>query len=914
MSASQPVVRALVGFLGVFTVLAASAAGCTLTRSGRLQQTCTSAAECELDNPCYVAECSVNGQCIFTPADNSAVLEQTPNDCARWACVIDGDLAAPQRLPADEDRPEDVECVTRYTCVDGELIESGVGPGTLCGLDDRGQCADGRCVVGCEEEGDPACDDGNVCTDDLCNLATNVCEHVALDNIDAPAQTEGDCRVVLCVLGSQSEIYDDLDVLDDDSECTTDTCNQGQPVNSPLAAGTACTANDPLASVCDALGSCVQCNADVECIGFLAGWDDTDCQTPRCVSGVCELSCEPLGTVAAVQSGTPDCQTTVCDGACGYVDNVDDSDVPDDLNDCTDDFCDLGTVMHPPEPANTSCGTAGLCDGNGNCGACNVDSDCQADTFCRDFSCDTTQSPHQCVFANVNEGVALPSGQQDGNCHTLRCSAGLPENQIDDADLPVDGLECTDDLCTVGVPTNPPLAIDEPCTEGGGRFCNGNGACVDCNDVSQCSGADGVCDHDACLGNDCVVVFEGTGTNAPLVCQSATPDCQVVKCDGAGECGASVPDDADVVDDGNECTFDSCSGGVEVHDPAPVEGMVCTQNGVFCDGPETCQVGLCLASGNPCPGHDTGPDCDDSCDEGAGTCTAPDSATTSCSDGSFCNGADVCDGLGACINTGTNPCPGHDVGPDCDDSCRELGGGAGDCAGPDAALIACDDGLFCTGADVCDGTGACLGGADPCDGPDGDALCAESCDEAANACTLPDPNGSECGGGNVCIGGACADVRLVFVTSAVYDGDDLGSVAAAHAECGARAAAAGLVGTYRAWLADTATPAGAGFSAASVPYVLLDGTTIADDFADLTDGTLAHAIDVDEGGAAVGTASVWTGALASGAPAASQCLDWTSQASGESGHTGSTGEGGPGWTDGAALACDETARLYCFEQ
>lgn len=65
----------------------------------------------------------------------------------------------------------------------------------------------------------------------------------------------------------------------------------------------------------------------------------------------------------------------------------------------------------------------------------------------------------------------------------------------------------------------------------------------------------------------------------------------------------------------------------------------------------------------------------------------------------------------------------------------------------------CDDGRFCTVSDRCE-TGSCVGQGDPCSGPDGDADCAESCDEGADACTGADPDGTPCPDG-ICLSGEC---------------------------------------------------------------------------------------------------------------------------------------------------------------
>ena len=47
-----------------------------------------------------------------------------------------------------------------------------------------------------------------------------------------------------------------------------------------------------------------------------------------------------------------------------------------------------------------------------------------------------------------------------------------------------------------------------------------------------------------------------------------------------------------------------------------------------------------------------------------------------------------------------------------------------------------------------------MGGDDPCTPADGDADCAESCDESSKTCTASDPDGAVCMGG-ACLGGTC---------------------------------------------------------------------------------------------------------------------------------------------------------------
>ncbi|MEE9293297.1 MAG: hypothetical protein V3U83_10245, partial [Acidobacteriota bacterium] len=88
-------------------------------------------------------------------------------------------------------------------------------------------------------------------------------------------------------------------------------------------------------------------------------------------------------------------------------------------------------------------------------------------------------------------------------------------------------------------------------------------------------------------------------------------------CDsGTGQCLAGTPPDCD---DLNPCTVDSCDEASLgcVNDPLP-DNTSC-EDGLFCNGMETCQAGLCT-SGAPVTCDDVNPCTMDSCDEGTNMC------------------------------------------------------------------------------------------------------------------------------------------------------------------------------------------------------------------------------------------------------------------------------------------------------
>jgi hypothetical protein len=164
----------------------------------------------------------------------------------------------------------------------------------------------------------------------------------------------------------------------------------------------------------------------------------------------------------------------------------------------------------------------------------------------------------------------------------------------------------------------------------------------------------------------------------------------------------------------------------------------------------------------------------------------------------------------------------------------------------------------------------------------------------------------------------------VFVTSAQQaNGGDLGGTPGADATCASAATAAGLGGTWNAWLSDSRSPATSRVYHASGAYTLVDGTTVvAASYAALVSGTLAHAIDFTEKGALVndGQTEVWTGFdLAGGL--SGYCTqsgkDWASMAASNTGTpmVGHLDATDPTWTYAYLQTCDRTnVRLYCFER
>jgi hypothetical protein len=177
-------------------------------------------------------------------------------------------------------------------------------------------------------------------------------------------------------------------------------------------------------------------------------------------------------------------------------------------------------------------------------------------------------------------------------------------------------------------------------------------------------------------------------------------------------------------------------------------------------------------------------------------------------------------------------------------------------------------------------------------------------------CTL-----TSCGARAVCVAGACVPAQRVFLSSTTYTGN-LGGHAGADATCQQLAAAAGLGGTWMAWISDSASCPSARFLHASNAYRLLDGTVVAASFSALVSGSLGHGIDLDQGGhPPTGTTEVWTATNPDGTLAGDGCSSFTS-----GNHAASTPAVGVAdntdatWTDVYLQFCDRSDHLYCFEQ
>ncbi|MGB5266094.1 MAG: hypothetical protein WBN30_05880, partial [Polyangiales bacterium] len=154
--------------------------------------------------------------------------------------------------------------------------------------------------------------------------------------------------------------------------------------------------------------------------------------------------------------------------------------------------------------------------------------------------------------------------------------------------------------------------------------------------------------------------------------------------------------------------------------------------------------------------------------------------------------------------------------------------------------------------------------------------------------------------------------RRIFRTD-TNQSANLGGIAGADAICAAQALAAGLDGEFKAWLSTIASPVANRVTQASGPYVLVDGTRVADDWSDLVDGSILAPINRDANGM-FRSGEIWTGTLANGdSYPSSDCDSFTNGSTGTA-LCGASNSTTSTWTENITPACSTLLGLYCIEQ
>ena len=560
------------------------------------------------------------------------------------------------------------------------------------------------------EVDDVSCDDGNDCTEDLCDPDAG-CVNEPLSgtectDLDVCTQAdhcdEGVCVGAEIVCDDGDGCTDDYcdpaegcltvanhEPCDDEDPCTvSDTCSDGDCVGFPVSCE--CTSDDDCAALedGDVCNGTLYCDLDAfpQSCAVISG-SLIECDEPQGPGEEClAASCDPLTGECTFESAN---EGKLCDDgnactlgeSCG--DGVCAGGAPTNCNDgnpCTDDYCDTGTgCVHlengdPCDDGNV-CTTADTC-GGGICVA-GPGLDCEDENQCTTDVCD---SQIGCVYADTvgecDDGNSCTSGD---HCVEGQCAfAGLV-----DCD---DGNGCTDDWCEPDAgcghaPNTAPCDDGNSCTAGdscAGGQCLG-GAALNCNDGNICT--DDTCDPES----GCAYEINDNPCNDGNPC-STGDQCVNGECTGSGELNC---------EDGNVCTTDSCDllfGCVHsFNDDDCSDGNPCTTE-------DACSGGACVGSGNlDCT--DGNPCTDDSCSPEVG-CVYSNNAAA-CTDNNDCTLGDLCS-AGVCVPGVLQNC---DDGNVCtNDECDAVAG----CVFSTNS-VPCDDGNACTTEDTCE-NGACGGG------------------------------------------------------------------------------------------------------------------------------------------------------------------------------------------------------------
>ncbi len=432
---------------------------------------------------------------------------------------------------------------------------------------------------------------------------------------------------------------------------------------------------------------------------------------------------------------------------------------PGDDTDCATPGCDAsGQCTTLVEPTSVSCDDgpmgAKVCDGIGNCVECNVPADCQEPTpvcmgnvciaeHCQNGVADPGQGEtdidcggDDCPGCMNNQGCLMGDDCQSGFCNGTTCAPCTIDGNCDAA---TQWCDTGPGVCTV--------KKDDGLTCGGGNECT-SGNCVDgvccgsasCPSCQSCNlpGMEGTCNNDA----------------AGTACDDATFCNGTDTCDGSGSCSVHAGDPCPGADGDGDCS-ETCNEGADDCSGNDPNGSGCNDN-AFCNGTDTCNNGSCSNhSGDPCAANvgDNDSDCSESCNEGNDTCTANDPNGSSCNDSTFCNGTDTCNN-GNCSNHSGDPCLANvgDGDNDCSESCNE---GNDTCTANDPMGSSCNDGFFCTNTDACNNMGACVGTGNPCPGHNVGPSCDDSCSEMNDDCLAFDANNTPCDEDGDMMNGTC---------------------------------------------------------------------------------------------------------------------------------------------------------------
>ena len=326
-------------------------------------QPCIDSAECDDGNACTDDQC-LDLACAFVP--NFDEVTQCCNPAQGGLTPLgDGDpctldLCDPKTgQVSHEPAPDGTACDDGMFCNGGDACQAGD-----CTMHDGDPCTGGlECANICDEatnscetpSSTPCTDDGNVCTDNVCD-GSGTC---VADNNTASCDDGLFCNGSDTCSGGSCSMHG-TDPCAGGPECqstcneSNDTCNETN--NVPCTDdGNICTNN-----VCDGLGNCVAIANISSCDdGLFCNGADT------CAGGSCAAH---AGDPCAAGS---ECADT-CDEAADTCNDPTETPCSDDSDVCTDNVCDgegqcIGVFNNAPCDDGEACTLDDVCDGAGAC-------------------------------------------------------------------------------------------------------------------------------------------------------------------------------------------------------------------------------------------------------------------------------------------------------------------------------------------------------------------------------------------------------------------------------------------------------------------------------------------------------------------------------------------------------------------
>jgi hypothetical protein len=267
------------------------------------------------------------------------------------------------------------------TCSAAGVTSCASGTVVVTSCDDHDACtADGCGSGGCTHSA-VDCSDGNACTADSCDpvLGCGSIVNTGAGCSDGDACTSGDtCSSAAVCSGSPIDV-------DDGNPCTDDLCDPVSGAQHLAAIGRPCDDGDActLSEVCDAGGACSPgatrdcsdgafcngvegCNPAIGCVAATppAISDGVACTADRCDEVLDRVVHEPNDALCDDQNVCNGAET--CDPGLGCRPGT--ALLLDDGNLCTVDSCDpVAGVKHTPATPGGTCGSGQYCDGTGQC-------------------------------------------------------------------------------------------------------------------------------------------------------------------------------------------------------------------------------------------------------------------------------------------------------------------------------------------------------------------------------------------------------------------------------------------------------------------------------------------------------------------------------------------------------------------